>query len=214
MATSSRHRAPVRSARRRGANPPVGQGRYQRHELAAVAGGIVLVVVIAVLSGWAHYSLSAVRPASPHAAAAAPASGLAPPPLTVPPSPPMRAWFNEAKPSIDALVVAGDEIVAAATQGDMAATGAACRTAAGAVANLQEHLPSPDPALNTALQQAITNYQVGIRYCISGTHNQDAVKIGEAKVYIDQGNTDLRTAVDIIESDLSSEARGTSVLTV
>jgi hypothetical protein len=214
MATPSCHSAPVRSGRGRGANPPGGQGRYQRHELAAAAGGIMLVVVIAVLSAWAHHSLSAVRLPSQHAAAAAPASGLAPRPLSVPPSPPMRAWFNEAKPSIDALVVARDEIVAAVTQGDMAATGAACRTAAGAVANLQQHLPSPDPVLNTALQQAITNYQLGIRYCIWGTQNQDAVKIGKATVYIDQGNTDLQIAVDIIESDLSSEARGTRVLTV
>jgi hypothetical protein len=125
----------------------------------------------------------------------------------------MRAWLNKAGPSIDALVAAGDGIVAAAPQSDIAATGAACQTAADAVANLQQRLPSPDPVLNIALQQAITDYQVGIRYCISGTQNQDAVKIGEATVRIDQGNTDMQIAVDIIESVLSPDAPGPRVLT-
>ena len=213
MATPSRRSAWPRSARRRGANPAGKQGRYQRHELTTTASWAVLVVVIAVLSAWANHSLTTAPPAAPAAAAALPASGFAPQPSSLPPSLPMRAWLNKAGPSIDALVAAGDEIVAAASQGDIVATGAACHTAADAVANLQQRLPSPDPALNIALQQAITNYQVGIRHCLSGAQHRNAVDIGEATVSIDQGNTDLQIAVDIIESVLSSDTRGPRVLT-
>jgi hypothetical protein len=160
-----------------------------------------------------------VQPPSPHAAAALPAGGFSPqPPPPQPPSGPMRtqlrAWLTEAEPSIDALFIARDEIVAAAALADFAATGAACQSAAGAVANTEQHLPSPDPALNIELRQALTKYQVGIRHCISGTQNRNAIEIGEATVYINQGTTDLRTAVDMIESDLSSDASGRRVLTV
>jgi hypothetical protein len=212
VATSSRHRASVGSARRRRANPRGKRIRYQRHELVAAAGGAVLVVVIAVLSAWAHHSLSTVPPASPHAASAQPAA-VGP----QPPSPPMRsqlrAWFNDVEPSIDALLVARDKIMAPAAQGDFAATGAACQSAGGAISNIQQHLPSPDPTVNTILQQALSHYQVGIRHCIAGAEDRDAVDIGEATVFVNQGHTDLQKAVDIIASDLSSDARDPRLLT-
>jgi hypothetical protein len=214
MTTSSRHRAPEHSARKAGTNLPGKQGRSQRHELAAAAGGVVLLVVIAVLSAWAHHSLSTARPAPPHDAAALPAGAFDPQLPPLPMSMQMRAWLNIAGPSLNALVNAQDDIVAAAAQGDVAGTGAACQAAAGAVANTQQHLPSPDAALNTALQHALTNYRVGIRYCISGTQNQDAEDIGQATAHISQGNTDLQAAVDIVEGDLSSDAREPGVLTV
>lgn len=187
-----------------------GQGKnQQRHELVAAAGWAVLVVVIAVLSTWAHHSLSTARPAASHAAVTQPANSFSPP---LPMGTQVHAWLNDAEPSINALFIAADNIVATATQADIAGTAAACQSAAGAAANLQHHLPSPDPALTTALQQAIDSYQVGIRHCISGTQNRDAV-IGEATVYINQGSTDLQEAVDILNGDLSSDARDTPVLT-
>lgn len=204
MATSSRHRAPVRSALKAGANPPAKQGRYQRRELAAATGGAVLLVVIAMLSAWAHYSVSTFRPASPHAAAVQPANSM---------RTPLGAWLNDAEPSINALVVARENIVVAAVQGDIAGTRTACQTAAGALATLQEHLPSPNLGLTNTLQQAINNYRVGVRHCMLGTQKQDAVEIGEATVYIKQGYTDLQKAIRILEDDLSSDARFPDVLT-
>jgi hypothetical protein len=203
MATSSRHRKSARSARK-------GGGR----ELVAAASGAVLLVVIAVLSAWALHSLSSVRPASPHAAAAQPASSVSPPRPPLPMGTQVRAWLTDAKPSIIALFGAADNLVTAARLGDIATTGAACQSAAGAVANLQHHMPSPDPALNTELQQAITSYQLGIRHCVSGTQHRDPIEIGEATVYTNQGNTHLQAAVGIIEHDLSAEARDHRVWTV
>lgn len=206
MATPGRHRVPVRSARK--------GGDRQRRELVAAASGAVLLVVIAVLSAWAHHSLSTVRPVSPHAAAAQPANSVSPPLPPLPTGTSVRAWLTDAKPSIIDVFGAADNLVTAARLGDIAETGAACPTAAGAVANLQHHMPSPDPTLNAKLQQAITSYHVGIRHCVSGTQHRDPIEIGEATVYVKQGSTDLQAAVGIIEDDLSSEARDHRVWTV
>ena len=202
MATSGRHRVPVRSARK-------GGGR----ELVVAAGWAVLLVVIAVLSAWAHHSLSTARPASPHAAAAQPANSMSPPLPPLPVGTQVRAWFTDAKPSIIAMFVAADNFVTAARYSDIAEAGAACQTAAGAVANLQHHTPSPDPALNTKLQQAITHYQAGVRDCVAGKQDRDPVETGKAMVSFNQGSTDLQAAVGIIEDDLASEARNQRVWT-
>ena len=192
MATSRRHRA---------------QGRHQqRHELVAAAGGAVLVVVIAVLSMWAHHRLSHAQPAATSTATVLPAGATSGP--RSPPAPPrvqLRAWLDDAEPSINA-VIAGDNVVGTATRGDIAGTATACQTAAGALASARQHLPSPDPALNTALQQAFSDYQAGIRYCIPGTQKQDAVEIGKAAGFIDQGKVVLQRAFDIIEADLSADS--------
>lgn len=199
MATSSRHRA----SRKRGGSEPV-----------ASAGGAVLLVIIAMLAAWAHHSLSTVRPASPHVAAAQPANSMSPPLAPLPMGTQVRAWFTDAKPSIIALFGAADNLVTAARYGDNAATGAACQTTAGAVANLQHHMPSPDPALNIELQQAITSYQLGIRHCVLGTQDRDPIEIGKATAFINQGSTYLNATVGMIEDDLSSDARDNRVWTV
>jgi hypothetical protein len=196
------------AARKRGAKPPV----CQRYELAAAIGGVMLVVVIAVLSTWAHHSLSAARPTAPKIAAALPAGAPSPTPT---PSPPLRAqlraWLEEANPSINALATAGDNVVSIGPHGGIAATGAACEKLAGALAYAQQHLPSPDPALTTALQRAFSDYEAGIRHCVSGTQRQDAVDIGQGAGFISQGNLELQKAFDVVEVDLSS---GSEVLTV
>ena len=182
---------------------------HRRDELLAAAGGAVLVLVIAVLSAWAHHSLSTARPVAPDNAAVQPAIAFSPATGAQ-----LRAWLTDAEPSINALLIAGDSVVAAGAQGDIARTGAACQTTAGAVTNVQQHLPSPDPALNTAFLQAITEYQVGIRYCISGTQNQDAIEIGQAAGFIEKANTDLQTAVDTAQRELSSDQENSPVVTV
>src|SRR5271156_5999306 len=117
-----------------------------------------------------------------------------------------RITLDDAAPSINALVIAGDNVVGTATRGDIAGTGTACQTAADALASARQHLPSPDPALNTALQQAFSDYQAGIRWCIRGTQKQDAVEIGQDAGFIDQGKVVLQKAFDTLEADLSADS--------
>jgi hypothetical protein len=76
-----------------------------------------------------------------------------------------------------------------------------------------QHLPSPDPTLNTALQQAVNDYQAGVRHCISGTQKQDAADILRGAGLVSQGKADLLKAYDILEAELSPDS-GDPVLTV
>jgi hypothetical protein len=202
MARTSRHRADPRGTRH----------RYQRHELVAAASGAVLVIVIAVLSAWAHQSLSTTRLAATNTAAVQPASAATAVP---PPSPSLgvqlRAWLDDARPSIHAVIVAGDDVVAAAARADIGGLGTSCQTTAAALASAQQHLPSPDPAVNTALQQAFDDYQEGIRWCIRGTQDHDAIDIGRAVGFVEQGKFALQEAFEIVQADLKADS---DVLTV
>jgi hypothetical protein len=189
--------------------------KYHDHGLIARTGGAVLVLAIAVLSAWAHHSLSTPPPGAPNTAtkpsAITSATPLTPPPARVQ----LRAWLTQAEPSINALVAARHEIASAAANHDIMGMGAACQTAGGAVANLQHHLPSPDPVLNASLQQAISAYRIGVRYCTSGVQNNDANDIERAANYFDQGNADLEAAVDIPDRDLpGSEPADARVMTI
>jgi hypothetical protein len=170
----------------------------------------VLVVVIAVLSNWAHQDMSDARP-SPHSAAA---QSMSPPLTPVTVGMQLQAWLNDAKPSIVALFGAADDLVTAARYGEVAATGGACQLVAGAVGDVQRHVPSPDQTLNAKLQQAITSYQEGIRHCVPGAQNRDPVEISEARASTSRGSAELQAAVGIIEDDLCSDARDNRVWTV
>lgn len=185
-----------------------GDGR----ELVAM-GWAALLVVIVVLSSWAHHSLSTALPPSSQSAAAQPANSMSPPlaPLTV--GTQIEAWFTEAKPSIIALFGAADNLVTAARYGNVAAAGSACPTLASALSNVQHHVPSPDPTLNIKLRQAIASYREGLGHCIPGAQNRDPVELGEATVSTNRGSAELQAAVGIIEDDLSAEARDNRVWT-
>ena len=94
--------------------------QVRRRQPVIAVGWAVLLVVIVVLSAWAHHSLSASRQASQHAAAAQPASSISPPLPALPVGPQLRAWFTDAKPSIIAMFIAADNFVTAARYGDIA----------------------------------------------------------------------------------------------
>ncbi len=215
MAKSSLHRAAVTSQRKDGTNPLDKLISSPRRELIAAASGAALLLVIGVLAAWAHHSLSTVRPVSPTIAAAPSADGLATPPTTPPMRVELRAWLTQAAPSIDALLTAHHEIASAAANDDIVGTGATCERAEGAVAGLQQYLPSPDSALNAALQQAIDGYHVGLRYCIAGAQHHDGDDLQQAATYIRQANSKLQAAVDLLKHDLpDSESPDARVLSV
>lgn len=187
----------------------------KRHQPIAAVVGAALVVAIALLSAWAHHSLSTPRPVAPNTTAMPSTNTSATPPTPPPVRVQLRAWLTRAEPSITALVTVRREIASAAANHDITGTGAACRTADGAVANLQHHLPSPDPVLNASLEQVISAYRIGVRYCISGVQNTDANDIAQAANYFDQGYAELEAAVDIPERDLpGSEAADARITTI
>ncbi|OBH05935.1 hypothetical protein [Mycobacterium sp. E1747] len=214
MAITSDRPGRMNTCPQQGAGAPDKIARFQHCDLIAAAAGAALLVVIGVLSGWAHYSLSTAHRASPNTAAP-PASTSQPPVTPQRMSAQLRAWLAEAQPSIEALVAARHEIASAAADDDLARTGATCQNADGAVTSLERYLPSPDPALNTVLQQATNSYHVGLRYCISGVQKYDGNDIMQAVTYINQGTADLQRATDTLQHDPANlEPHDPNVMTV
>lgn len=179
----------------------VHNSRYQRDQRNAALGTGVFVVVSVALSGWLYGQSDAPdgAPTSPPGASAVP---------------PMPVWLAQTTRSINDLVTARNNIAAAAGRRDLAETGKACRNATGAVAHLHERMPSPEPSVNRTLQQAITNYEIGLPYCISATHDQDRAGLQRAASFITRGDDAMRVALDLLGEDPSAQPRQLGVLIV
>ncbi len=124
------------------------------------------------------------------------------------------AWLSESEPSINDLVTARNDIAAAAARRDISLTGAACRKATGAVENLHQQLPSPEPAVNHLLHQVISSYDLGLPFCISATQTLDGAGMQQAATYMSQGDSAMRVALDLLENASGAQPRGLGVLIV
>lgn len=156
---------------------------YQ-HELRVTAVSWVgLSVIVVLILAVAHHESSARISESPDAAAMESNAFASPRRVTLP------AWLTESEPSIDDVVVARNNIAAAAARHDIARTGAACGSASGAVAKLRQQLPSPEPVLNSTLRHAVDDYEMGLPFCVSATRNYDAAGMKRAARYIAQETT-------------------------
>jgi hypothetical protein len=180
--------------------------RYQRDQRIARAGTIVFVTVLTVVTVWALHRSYAQQADPPDDGAASVDMS------TVPMD--EGAWLTGTEPSIDNLVTARNHIAAAAARHDLAATGAACASATGAVANLHQQLPSPEPVVNHSLQQAISNYDVGLPICISATQTVNRAGMVQAATYISQGDAAMRVALDLIENGSGAATRNLPMLIV
>jgi hypothetical protein len=114
----------------------------------------------------------------------------------------MRAWLDQARPSLDGLVTARNDIAAAAFRRDIPATGTACRTATDAVSNLRVHMPSPEAAVNQTLQQAISSYTAGLPHCVSASRNVNGEGMQRAAGFISQGDNAMHLALDILGGEV------------
>jgi hypothetical protein len=166
--------------------------RYEREQQIALTGMIAVLIVIAALASWAYCKSSARQ---------ADSANISPTPTAST----MPQWLAESEPSINALVAARQEIAAAAAKGDLAATGAACRTASGAAAHLHRQMPSPTPILTTTLQRALSSYDLGLPYCISATQANDGHGLQRAANYISEGDAVMRVAVGFLGHDSDSD---------
>lgn len=124
----------------------------------------------------------------------------------------LRAWLTESAPVINAVVIARNNIAAAAAERDIAATGTACQSATGAVADLHHQLPSPEPALTTTFAQAVSNYDVGLPYCVGASGDGRGLQV--AAPFITQGDAALRVALNFLEHVPGCEPRDVGVLIV
>lgn len=84
----------------------------------------------------------------------------------------------------------------------------ALRTACSALhdeqtVSLQAHLPTPDPALSTALQAEINDFHTAAHICMSLGPNSTSADLEQADLFTQQAIDDLRTVNDILVDDLS-----------
>lgn len=126
----------------------------------------------------------------------------------------LRAWLTESGPVINAVVIARNNIAAAAAERDVAATGTACQSATGAVADLHHQLPSPEPALTTTFAQAVSNYDVGLPYCIGASGVRDGRGLQLAATFITQADTAMHAALDFLQHVPGCEPRDVGVVIV
>jgi hypothetical protein len=169
----------------------------------------MLMIITIALAGWMYQRTSIAQPDSPRRAVAVPATAPSPQVRVQ-----LRAWLTQSEPLINALVIARNNIAAAAAERDVAGTGAACQSATGAVADLHRQLPSPEPTLNITFQQAISSYKVGLPYCITATHWQGGYGLQQAAPFITAGDDAMRVALDFLGHVPGCEPRDVGVLIV
>ena len=163
--------------------------RYQREQRIMMASWAVFAVIGAILAS-AYLHWSSTRSAI---------SGDATPPIA--PTPSIHAWLDRSERVINDVIAARNAIAAAAAHHDIAGTGTACQTATGAIAHLHQQMPSPEPVLNSTLQQAISDYSTGLHYCISAGRTADGEGLPRAATYISQGDDAMRVVLDILSNE-------------
>jgi hypothetical protein len=179
-----------------------------RQRVAAVR-TVAWFIIFAAVSVWAYPRSSASQSDSLDEAATPLVSALAPQ-IRVE----LRAWLTESEPLINALVIARNNIAAAAAERDIARTGAACQTATGVVADLHRQLPSPALTLTTTFQEVISNYDAGLPYCIGATRVNAGDGMQHAAAFITRADAAMRTAFDFLKHVPGCEPRDVGVLIV
>jgi hypothetical protein len=177
-----------------------------RARVAAVC-TVVLFMILAAASVWV-YPRSPTGQSDSLDGAATPASSALAPQVRVR----LRAWLTESTPVINAVVIARNNIAAAAAGRDVVATGTACQSATGAVADLHHRLPSPEPALTTTFAQVISDYDVGLPYCIGAMHTKGGNGMQQAAAFITRADAAMRTAFDFLEHVPGCEPRDVGVV--
>ena len=69
--------------------------------------------------------------------------------------------------------------------------------------NLQAHLPTPDPALTSALQSEIDDVHSAMHICMSLGPNSTSADLEQADSFMQQASDHMRTADAILATDLS-----------
>jgi len=175
---------------------------------------VMVVIVMATFVGWMFHGFSLVGLFLPDAAAAAP-SAVTAQSKAQPPAQQLYAWLAQVASPLDALIVVRDRIAAAATHLDDTGIRRECDRGQAFLPRIQEHLPSPDLALNAALQRTVDDYRMAFAECLTETRHQDAAGVELAAVYLYRANEDLQATMAIIRRDLADyEPDGAGVVRI
>ncbi|OBG64757.1 MULTISPECIES: hypothetical protein [unclassified Mycobacterium] len=113
-------------------------------------------------------------------------------------------WYSQAEEHLAHTTKFMQAAVDAIEANDINALRAACSAVHDEQAiGLQAHLPTPDPALTTALQKQINDFHTAMHMCMSLGPNSTPVDLDLADSYAHQAIEDLKTVNDILVEDLS-----------
>lgn len=113
-------------------------------------------------------------------------------------------WFSQAKEHFDNTRNYMQAVIDAITANDIGALRSACSLAHDELSvNLQAHLPTPDPALTTALQSEIDDAHTAMHICMSLGPNSTSADLERADSFMQQANLHMKTVDAILSTDLS-----------
>ncbi|MEZ0350914.1 hypothetical protein [Mycobacterium sp. pR1184] len=113
-------------------------------------------------------------------------------------------WYSQAKEHFDNTRSYMQAVIDAIAANDINVLRSACSVAHDELSgNLQSHLPTPDPALTTALQSEIDDVHNAMHICMSLGPNSTLADLERADSFMQQANLHMRTVDAILATDLS-----------
>jgi hypothetical protein len=111
----------------------------------------------------------------------------------------LKAWRDDAQPSIDKMNDAMAWFEGAVRTSDYTGALDACRSFAGGVDSLERHLPSPDDGVTAVLKEAVSHFRDFDRECltVNAAMTQDQANLVVS--YRDKGIERIETAVGIMD---------------
>jgi hypothetical protein len=112
-------------------------------------------------------------------------------------------WYSQAKEHFDNTRNFMYAVIDAINANDIGALRSACSSVHDELTiNLQAHLPTPDPALTSALQSEIDDLHTAMHICVSLGPNSTTADLEQADSFMQQASDHMRTVNAILDNDL------------
>lgn len=113
-------------------------------------------------------------------------------------------WYSQAKEHFDNTRTHMQAVIDAISSNDVGALRSACSSVHDELTNnLRAHLPTPDPALTTALQSEIDDFHTSMHICMSLGPNSTPADLEQADSFMQQASNHMKDADAILAADLS-----------
>ena len=112
-------------------------------------------------------------------------------------------WYSQAKEHFDNTRNFMYAVIDAINANDIGALRSACSSVHDELTiNLQAHLPTPDPALTSAVQSEIDDVHTAMHICVSLGPNSTTADLEQADSFMQQASDHMRTVNAILDNDL------------
>jgi hypothetical protein len=112
-------------------------------------------------------------------------------------------WYSQAKVHFDNTRNYMYAVINAINANDIGALRIACSSVHDELTiNLQAHLPTPDPALTSAVQSEIDDVHTAMHICVSLGPNSTSADLEQADSFMQQASDHMRTVNAILDNDL------------